>query len=200
MTEAGMENEQIRQSEQIQHPEKMQKSEQMQHSEQLQQPKLMPQSDQSQQPKLMPQSDQLQQPKLMPQSEQSQQPKQVPLSEQHVITCGGNSVNDDRGSSCCDKSCAECERHKHRSKEEYRSLTNRLNRIEGQIRGIRQMVDNERYCVDILTQVSAVQSALNAFNRELLTRHIKSCVTEDIRGGNEAAVDELCATLQKLMK
>ncbi len=183
-----MENEQIRQSEQIQHPEKMQKSEQMQHSEQLQQPKLMPQSDQSQQPKLMPQSD------------QSQQPKQVPLSEQHVITCGGNSVNDDRGSSCCDKSCAECERHKHRSKEEYRSLTNRLNRIEGQIRGIRQMVDNERYCVDILTQVSAVQSALNAFNRELLTRHIKSCVTEDIRGGNEAAVDELCATLQKLMK
>ena len=120
-----MENEQIRQSEQIQHPEKMQKSEQMQHSDQLQQPKLMPQSD------------------------QSQQPKQVPLSEQHVITCGGNSVNDDRGSSCCDKSCAECERHKHRSKEEYRSLTNRLNRIEGQIRGIRQMVDNERYCVGI---------------------------------------------------
>lgn len=100
----------------------------------------------------------------------------------------------------CSKGCAECERHKHRSKEEYRSLTNRLNRIEGQIRGIRQMVDDERYCVDILTQVSAVQSALNAFNRELLTRHIKSCVTEDIKNGNDAAVDELCATLQKLMK
>lgn len=103
-------------------------------------------------------------------------------------------------STACSKGCTECERHKHRSKEEYRSLTNRLNRIEGQIRGIRQMVDDERYCVDILTQVSAVQSALNAFNRELLTRHIKSCVMEDIKSGNDAAVDELCATLQKLMK
>ena len=109
-------------------------------------------------------------------------------------------MENEAAAAACSNGCAECERHKHRSKEEYRSLTNRLNRIEGQIRGIRQMVDDERYCVDILTQVSAVQSALNAFNRELLTRHIKSCVTEDIKNGNDAAVDELCATLQKLMK
>lgn len=117
--------------------------------------------------------------------------EQAQQSEQQLTSCGRN---------CGSKSCADCERHKHRSKEEYRSLINRLNRIEGQIRGILKMVDDERYCVDILTQVSAVQSALNAFNRELLTSHIKSCVTEDIRSGNEAAVDELCATLQKLMK
>lgn len=117
--------------------------------------------------------------------------EQTQQTEQHMTSYSRD---------CSSKGCAECERHKHRSKEEYRSLINRLNRIEGQIRGIRQMVDDERYCVDILTQVSAVQSALNAFNRELLTRHIKSCVTEDIRSGNEAAVDELCATLQKLMK
>ena len=117
--------------------------------------------------------------------------EQAQQSEQHLSSCSRN---------CSSKGCAECERHKHRSKEEYRSLINRLNRIEGQIRGILKMVDDERYCVDILTQVSAVQSALNAFNRELLTSHIKSCVAEDIRSGNEAAVDELCATLQKLMK
>ncbi len=100
----------------------------------------------------------------------------------------------------CSKGCAACERHKHRTQAEYNALTNRLSRIEGQIRGIRQMVDDERYCVDILTQVSAVQSALNAFNRELLTSHIKSCVIEDIKSGNDTVVDELCATLQKLMK
>lgn len=100
----------------------------------------------------------------------------------------------------CSKGCASCERHKHRTQTEYNALTNRLSRIEGQIRGIRQMVDDERYCVDILTQVSAVQSALNAFNRELLTSHIKSCVIEDIKNGNDTVVDELCATLQKLMK
>ncbi len=100
----------------------------------------------------------------------------------------------------CTKGCADCARHKHRSESEYRALMNRLSRIEGQLRGIRQMVEDERYCVDILTQVSAVQSALNAFSRELLTSHIKSCVTEDIKRGHAEAVDELCATLQKLMK
>lgn len=93
-----------------------------------------------------------------------------------------------------------CNRTKHRAESEYKDLVHRLNRIEGQIRGIRNMVEEERYCVDILTQVSAVQSALNAFNKKLLASHIKSCVVEDIKEGNEEAVEELCTTIQKLMK
>lgn len=93
-------------------------------------------------------------------------------------------------------------KHKYRDKDgkEYRSLICRLNRIEGQIRGIRNMVEHDRYCVDILMQVSAVQSALNSFNKELLSSHIKSCVVDDIRSGNDEVVDELVTMLQKLMK
>lgn len=93
-----------------------------------------------------------------------------------------------------------CEKHKHRDTQEYRNLMNRLNRIEGQVRGIKAMVEEERYCVDILNQVSAIQSALNGFNKVLLSNHIHTCVVEDIREGNEQAVDELCETLKKLMK
>ena len=93
-----------------------------------------------------------------------------------------------------------CEKHKHREDKEYKDLVHRLNRIEGQIRGIKNMVEEERYCVDILTQVSAIQSALNSFNKSLLANHIKSCVVEDIRGGNDEVVDELCKAIQKLMK
>lgn len=92
------------------------------------------------------------------------------------------------------------ERKKQREEKEVRDLVNRINRIEGQVRGIRKMLEEERYCVDILTQVGAIQAALNSFNRQLLTGHIKSCVVEDIKDGREDAVDELCATLQKLMK
>lgn len=99
----------------------------------------------------------------------------------------------------CEKDCPAC-KHKHRDEMEYKSLKNRLNRIEGQVRGIKSMVEDERYCVDILNQVAAIQSALNAFNRELLTNHIKSCVVEDIKQGDEAVVDELCDTIKKLMK
>lgn len=91
-------------------------------------------------------------------------------------------------------------RTKHRSAKESKDLINRLNRIEGQIRGIKNMVEEERYCVDILNQVSAVQAALNSFNKELLANHIHSCVVEDIRAGKEEAVDELCETIKKLMK
>ena len=93
-------------------------------------------------------------------------------------------------------------KHKFRDKngEEYKSLVRRLNRMEGQIRGIHKMVDEDRYCVDILTQVSAIQSALNAFNKELLSQHIRSCVVDDIRAGKDEVVDELVSTLQKLMK
>ena len=93
-----------------------------------------------------------------------------------------------------------CTKHKERSPEEIRALTNRLNRIEGQIKGLKKMIDEERYCVDIITQVSSVQAALNAFQRELLNSHIKSCVVTDIRNGNEEAVDELCGLLQKTMQ
>ena len=93
----------------------------------------------------------------------------------------------------------EC-RHKHRDAAEYDSLLRRLNRIEGQVRGVKKMVEEEVYCVDILTQVSAIQSALNGFNQELLSNHIKSCVVRDVREGKEEAIDELLVTLRKLMK
>ncbi|MBE6038299.1 MAG: metal-sensing transcriptional repressor [Anaerofustis stercorihominis] len=98
-----------------------------------------------------------------------------------------------------EKKC-DCHKIKHRSEEEYRSLINRLNRIEGQVRGIRKMVESDTYCTDILTQVSAIHAALNAFNRELLANHIRTCVAEDIRNGNDETIEELVSTLQKLMK
>ena len=87
-------------------------------------------------------------------------------------------------------------KHKQRDEQEKKALMTRLSRIEGQVRGIRAMVEDDRYCVDILTQVSAIQAALNGFNKELLARHIKTCVSEDIREGNEEAVDELCGLLK----
>ena len=89
---------------------------------------------------------------------------------------------------------------KHRSEEEYKALLNRLSRIEGQVRGIRKMVETDCYCTDILTQVSAVQAALNAFNRELLSTHIRTCVANDLRNGKDETIDELVTTLQKMMK
>ena len=94
----------------------------------------------------------------------------------------------------------DCCRHKHRSPSEYEALLKRLNRIEGQIRGIKGMVEKNAYCTDIIVQVSAVNAALNAFNKELLSNHIKTCVTEDIKAGKEETVDELVVLLQKLMK
>ena len=79
-------------------------------------------------------------------------------------------------------------------------LTNRLNRIEGQIRGIRGMLERDAYCPEILVQAAAANAALNAFSRELLSNHIRSCVVNDIKAGNEETIDELLDTLQKLMK
>ena len=99
-----------------------------------------------------------------------------------------------------DRTCDCAVTHKHRQAAEEKDLLNRLTRIEGQIRGIKSMVEDERYCVDILTQVSAVQAALNSFNKVLLSSHIKSCVVEQIQDGNLEAVDELCMTIQKVMK
>ncbi len=93
-----------------------------------------------------------------------------------------------------------CDRHKKRSPEEEKKLLTRLRKVEGQIRGLERMVENDAYCPDILVQVSAATSALNSFSKELLASHIKSCVVHDIKEGNEETIDELCRLLQKLMK
>lgn len=93
-----------------------------------------------------------------------------------------------------------CIKTKIRSQDEYKDLITRLNRIEGQIRGIRGMVERSAYCTDILTQVSAASAALNSFTKVLLANHIKTCVAQDIRDGKDETIDELVATLQKLMK
>ena len=95
---------------------------------------------------------------------------------------------------CC------CHKTKVRSEKEYKDLVNRLNRIEGQVRGIKGMVEKDAYCTDILMQVEAVKAALNSFNKILLANHIRTCVTNDIKAGKDETVDELVDTLQKLMK
>ena len=97
-------------------------------------------------------------------------------------------------SNCC------CHKTKVRTEQEYKDLITRLNRIEGQIRGIRGMVERSAYCTDILTQVSAANAALNSFTKVLLANHIKTCVAQDIRDGKDETIDELVSTLQKLMK
>ncbi|MDO4745599.1 MAG: metal-sensing transcriptional repressor [Bacillota bacterium] len=93
-----------------------------------------------------------------------------------------------------------CHKTKERSEEELRSLLNRLNRIEGQIRGIKRMVEEDAYCTDILIQVAAANAALNSFNKVLLSEHIRTCVADDIRSGKDETIDELVDTLQRLMK
>ncbi len=96
--------------------------------------------------------------------------------------------------------CCCGEKIKQRSPEEYQKLIHRLNRIEGQVRGIKGMVERDAYCTDILVQSSAVSAALNAFNKELLANHIRTCVADDIRDGKDEVIDDLVNTLQKLMK
>ena len=91
-------------------------------------------------------------------------------------------------------------KHKQRDEQEKKALMTRLSRIEGQVRGIRGMLEKDAYCVDILVQVAAANAALNSFNKVLLANHIKTCVTDDIRAGKEETVDELVKVLQKLMK
>lgn len=99
------------------------------------------------------------------------------------------------------KKTCECSiKTKERTDSEYQKLINRLNRIEGQVRGIKGMVEANAYCTDILVQVSAINAALNAFNKELLANHIRTCVADDIRAGKDETIDELVTTLQKLMK
>ena len=102
-------------------------------------------------------------------------------------------MSDKEGSVCCGKTT-------NRWEEKRKKLIHRLNRIEGQIRGIRGMVEKDAYCADILIQSAAVNAAVNSFNKELLASHIRGCVARDIRDGKDEVIDELVATLQKLMK
>ncbi len=95
---------------------------------------------------------------------------------------------------------SDCCKTKKREEEERRMLTNRLSRIEGQVRGVRNMVENDAYCVDILTQISAIQSALSSFSKELISSHIKSCVVNDIKNDRLDTVDELVKTVERMMK
>lgn len=96
-----------------------------------------------------------------------------------------------------EKNC--CHKTKARSEEEYKSLINRLNRIEGQVRGIKSMVEKDAYCTDILIQVAAAKAALNGFAKVLLSSHIHTCVADDIRAGKDETIDELITTIQRLM-
>ena len=114
--------------------------------------------------------------------------------EENKDMIGGVADMSEKEECCCSG------KTKERDPKEYKDLINRLSRIEGQIRGIKRMVENDAYCIDILVQVSAANAALNSFNRVLLSNHIKTCVTHDIIEGKEETVDELLAALQKLMK
>ncbi len=103
-------------------------------------------------------------------------------------------MKEDKENCCCSQ------KTKERSEEEFKKLINRLNRIEGQVRGVKRMLENDAYCTDVLIQVSAINAALNSFNKMLLAEHIRTCVAEDIRQGKDETIDELVMTLQKLMR
>ncbi len=111
-----------------------------------------------------------------------------------MADCCNTSKESTEASSCCSG------KHKERSEKEYKDLMNRLKRIEGQVRGVEGMLENDVYCTDILVQVSAITSALNSFNKALLANHMRTCVADNIREGNDDVIDELVTTLQKLMK
>ncbi|MBD5444483.1 MAG: metal-sensing transcriptional repressor [Lachnospiraceae bacterium] len=98
------------------------------------------------------------------------------------------------------ETCICSDKTKERTEKEYKDLMNRLKRIEGQVRGIQGMLENNAYCTDILIQVSAVNAALNSFNKALLSNHLHTCVAENVRAGNDEVLDELVVLFQKLMK
>ena len=100
---------------------------------------------------------------------------------------------DEKGNACC------CEKTTLRRPEEKQKLLNRLARIEGQVRGLRGMVERDAYCADILTQSAALNAALDSFNRDLLARHIRTCVARDLREGKDEVIEELIDTFGKLM-
>ena len=96
--------------------------------------------------------------------------------------------------------CSCCGRKRQRTEEEYKRLMNRLNRIEGQIRGVKGMLENDAYCTDIVLQVSAINAALNSFNKALLAEHIRTCVADDIRNGKDETIEDLVNTVTRLMR
>ena len=112
--------------------------------------------------------------------------------EKKPCCCAAEPAEKDTAPSCC--------RHKDRSPEEHKALLNRLSRIEGQVRGIRGMLEKDAYCVDILVQVAAANSALNSFSKELLGQHIRTCVADDLKAGETQKLDELLQLLPRLMK
>ena len=131
------------------------------------------------------------------------------MAERNIQTTERNIETAERNTETAEQTaatslCATCAhkdtRTKERSDKEFRSLMNRLKRIEGQIRGIEGMLEKDAYCPDILIQVSSVTSALNSFNKELLASHVRTCVANDIRQGNDETIDELVDVLKKLMK
>lgn len=96
--------------------------------------------------------------------------------------------------------CPACERHTERTEDQKKKLLNRLSRIEGQVRGVRKMIESDAYCNDVLVQSAAIAAAVDAFNREVLRAHLHSCVVRDIRAGDDGVVDELVTTLERLMR
>ena len=119
----------------------------------------------------------------------NQKIESVQLPEENQETMPPSELN----CSCSDKT-------KERSEKEYKNLMNRLKRIEGQVRGIQNMLENDAYCTEVLIQVAAVNAALNSFNKALLANHVRTCVADNIRAGNDEVIDELVILLQKLMK
>lgn len=114
---------------------------------------------------------------------------------------GSDKMVNNKNTCCCTGQVDEqTGKTKVRSEKEYKDLLNRLNRIEGQVRGVKNMVENDAYCVDILTQVSAINAALNSFNKALLANHMRSCVCEEIRQGNDEVIEEMVSLMQKMMK
>lgn len=118
----------------------------------------------------------------------------------YIITIPTGGICFSKGVHTMETEIGCCHKTKQRPQDEIKKLLNRLSRIEGQIRGIRGMVEKGAYCTDILIQSAAVTAAVNAFNRDLLANHIRTCVADDIRDGKDEVIDELVATLQKMMK
>ena len=123
-----------------------------------------------------------------------------PNEEAASRPCCGEETREKAPEAPAEGVCPACARHTARSEEVRRKLVNRLSRIEGQIRGIRQMIERDAYCNDVLIQSAAAGAALNAFNRELVACHLRTCVARDLRDGRDEVIDELTETLQKLMK
>ena len=134
---------------------------------------------------------------LMPVPLQRQK-KLYPIIKKQAATQEKSCCSNDNATPSAPACC--CTRHTDRSEADRKKLINRLKRIEGQIRGIIGMLENDAYCNDILIQSAAVNAAVNSFNKELLANHIRTCVARDIREGKDETIDELVATLQKLMK